>query len=293
MGLFALDSQGRTLMYGERKGGSSVADVCPGSEFFVEVPWTGRDRWVVRRTSTFEIVDVVRAPEGAWPETCLAEDASEMLVYDVDYREPTTTSRLFRYSDGSFRRLYKGTSSWFVVTGDRVYLTEGKYGRNVRVLDLSSGRKTLVARLPRYVGRVEASPNERYLAATTGADRETLVTIDLTKSPPRVRTKDHGIGMSGDLHWLDDETFAYLPGGYDNSKAKIFDARLNRRATLEGHWYTLDQDFAGDVAWGAGWGAIYRAVLPGGPAELLREFPTPEIFSIGAVPDEVHADPEQ
>ena len=119
------------------------------------------------------------------------------------------------------------------------------------------------------------------------------MTIDLTTSPPTVVVKDHGIGMSGEVTWLDDETFVYLPGGYDNSKVKIFDAQLNRTAILGGHWYTLSEDIVGDVAYGAGWGTIYRAELPEGPAEVLREFPSPEIYSIAVVADEVHAQPNQ
>lgn len=293
MGLFALDAEGRTLMYGKRRGGSSVMDVCPGSGLFLEVPWRGDDRWVVRRTSTFEIVDRVFMPRDAWPERCLSEDGSEVLVYDVDYGEPLSRSKLYRYSDGTFEKLYQGTSSWFEVVGDHVYLTEGKYGRNVRVLDLATGEKTFLARLPRYVQGVSASPDETLLAATAGADREKLVTIDLATSPPTVRIKDHGIGMSGEVYWLDDERFVYLPGGYDNSKVKIFDAELNREATLGGHWYSLHEDFLGNVAYGAGWGTIYRAELPEGPAEVLREFPSPEVFTIGVVAGEVFAQPEQ
>lgn len=293
MGLFALDAQGRTLMYGERKGGSNVMDVCPGSAFFIEVPWRGKDRWVVRRTDNFEIVDRVYMPRHGWPETCLSEDGSEVLVYAVNYGEPMSKSKLYRYHDGTFEVLYEGTSSWFEVVGDHVYLTEGKYGRNLRVLDLATGEKTFIARLPRYVQGVAASPDETHLATTSGADREKLVTIDLTTSPATVLVKDHGIGMSGEVTWLDDESFVYLPGGYDNSKIKIFDAQLDRRATLEGHWYTLNEDVLGDVAYGAGWGTIYRAELPGGPAEVLREFPSPEIYTIAVVADEVNAQPNQ
>ncbi|MDQ3982746.1 MAG: hypothetical protein M3271_08725 [Actinomycetota bacterium] len=292
MGLFALDAQGRTLMYGRRERGSSVADVCPGSTLFLEVPWRGRNRWVVRRTATFEIVEVVHRPRGAWPETCLTEDASEVLVHAIHYGEPRSTSRLYRYGDGTFEQLYEGSSSGFEVVGDHVYLTEGRYGRNVRMLDLATGAKTFVARVPRYVQGVSASPDEMHLATTAGADREKLVAIDTTTSPPTVLVKDHGIGMSGEVYWLDDARFVYLPGGYDNDKVKIFDAELNRETTLGGHWYTLDEELLGDVAYGAGWGVIYRAELPSGPAEVLREFPSSEIYTLGVVADEVHAQPE-
>ena len=288
MGLFALDAEGRTLMYGKRRGGSSVADVCPGSTFFIETPWRGERRWVVRRTSTFESVDVVHLPKGAWPEHCLSEDASDVLVYAIRYGEPLSKSKLYRYHEGSFETLYEGNSSGFEVVGEHVYLTEGKYGRNVRVLDLPTGEKTFIARVPRYVQGAAASPDESHLATVSGADREQLVVIDRTTSPATVLTKDHGRGRSGEVYWLDNETFVYLPGGYDNSTAKVFDAELNVVKSLEGSWYTLDEEVLGGTAYGAGWGVIYRAHLPDGPAEVLREFPSPEIYSIAVVPDEVH-----
>lgn len=70
---------------------------------------------------------------------------------------------------------------------------------------------------------------------------------------------------------------------------KIFDADLDLEARLDGHWYTLDEEVLGSTAYGMGWGGLYRASLPNGPAELLREFPTPWMYSVEAVPDEVHA----
>ncbi len=289
MGFFALDSEGRTLKYGQRPGGSSVGDVCPGSTHFLEVPWTGKRRWVVRKTSTFEIVDVVYPPRGAWPEQCLADDASRVLVPAIHYDEPISKSKLYRYEDGEFHLLYEGTSSGFEVVGERVYLTEGRYGRKIRVLDLTTGTKSFVARVPRYAQGVAVSPDETHLVTTTGADREKLISIDMTTSPATVQVKVHGIGRSGETYWIDNTRFVYLPGGYDNSKAKVFDADLALVKTFEGWWYTLDEEVTDGAAYGAGWGFVFRAVLPGGPAEVLREFPSSEIYSLSVVNDEVYA----
>lgn len=289
MGLFALDSEGRTLMYGERKFGSSVTDVCPGSDLFIEVPWRGTSRWVIRRTATFEVLEVIYPPVGLWPETCVAEDASEILAYDVDYDEPISRSVFYRFSDGLFEKLYEGSSSGFDLVGDHLYLTEGRYGRNVKVLDLSDETKSFIARLPGYVQGVAVSADEMYLATTAGADREKLIVIDRTTSPATVRVKHRGIGRSGEVYWLDNSTFVYLPGGYDNTKVKVLDTSLDLHNTLSGWWYTLDEEVLGNVAYGAGWGSVFRATLPEGPSELLREFPSPEIYSVVAVPDEVFA----
>ena len=287
MGLFALDSEGRTLMYGKRASGSSVIDVCPNSRFFIEVPWGGENRWVVRRVSNFEVVDVVSLPRNAGPQDCLAEDASEVLVYRVRYDEPTSRSKLYRYHDGDLDLLYEGTSIWFTVIGDHVYLTEGRYGRNVRVLDLATGKKTFIARVPRYAQSIAVSPDESLLATTGSAGQSELLTVIDRSRDNRLATKDHGEGMAGELYWLDNETLAYLPGGYDNTEAKVFDPSLNVVRVLDGPWYTLAEDFLGDVAYGAGWGGLYRAPLPDGPSELLREFPSPEIHSVSVVPGEI------
>lgn len=291
MGIVALDSEGRTLAYGRRAGGSTVASVCPGSARFVEVPWSGKNRMVVRETSTLEVVRTIALPDGRKADRvwCLDQGGDNIVFASVRYREPLSKSWVYRLQGSSLESLYEGTATWPNLVGDELFVTEGRYGRKVGVVDLATGEKAFLAKVPRYAGGVSVSPDGTRLAASAGGERETLVSIHRNTSPATVTTKDHGEGMDGEMYWLDDDSIAYLPGGYDNSKVKIFDADLNLESRLDGYWYTLDEELLGSAAYGMGWGGLYRAALPGGPAELLREFPTPLMMSVGMVPDEVHA----
>ena len=292
IGIVALDSEGRTLAYGLRPGGSTVASVCPGSTRFLEVPWRHENRVVVvRDTSTLEVIERIDMPERrqasrAW---CLSESADDFVFASVRYGEPLSKSWVYRVQNGSLELLYEGTASWPELVGDKIYLTEGRYGRRIAVLDLETDDKTFITRGPRYMGGVSVSPDGTKLATAGGGDRETLVSIDMSTSPSTVTTKNHGIGMDGEMRWIDDDTIAYLPSGYDNSKVKVFNADLTLASRLGGSWYTMDETLYGSTAYGMGWGVLYRAPLPEGPAETLREFPTTWLYSLEIVPDEVHS----
>jgi hypothetical protein len=291
MGIVALDSEGRTLAYGRRAGGSTIADVCPGSTRFVEVPWRGDNRMVLRDTSTLEVVETIALPDGRKADRvwCLDEGGDHIVFASVRYREPLSKSWVYRLQDGALEPLYQGTATWPNLVGDELFVTEGRYGRRVGVVDLATGDKTFVAKVPRYPGGVSVSPDGTKLAASAGGDNETLISIDRSTSPATVTMKDHGNGMDGEMYWLDDDLIVYLPGSYDNSRVKIFDADLDLESRLDGHWYTLDEELLGSTAYGMGWGGLYRAPLPGGPAELLREFPTTWMYSVEVVRDEVHS----
>jgi hypothetical protein len=291
MGIVALDSEGDTLAYGRRPGGTTVAGVCPGSRRFVEVPWRGNNRMVIRDTSTLEVVRAIALPEGRKADRvwCLDERGDHIVFASVRYGEPLSKSWVYRLQEGSLESLYEGTAKWPNLVGDELFVTEGRYGRKVGVVDLATGDKTFLAKVPRYAGGLSVSPDGTKLAASAGGDHETLISIDRSTSPATVTTKDHGNGMDGEMYWLDDDSIVYLPGSYDNSRVKVFDVDLNLEKRLDGHWYTLDEELLGSTAYGMGWGGLYRAALPDGPAELLREFPTTWMMSVEMVPDEVHA----
>ena len=291
MGIVALDSEGRTLSYGRRPGGSTVMAVCPGSTRFLETLWRKERRIVVRDTATMEIVKALDIADGRGASRvwCLDEGGEHLIVAGVRYSEPLSKTAVYEIEGGTTEVVYDGTASWPELVGEELYLTEGRYGRKVQVLDLVSGEKTFIARVPRYVQGVSVSPDGTKLATTSGADNEKLIVIDRATSPATVIVKEHGLGMDGEMYWLDDDTIVYLPGGYDNARAKIFDASLESESRLDGYWYTLDEVISGSTAYGMGWGTLFRAELPGGPAEVLREFPSPMMYSLELVTGDIHA----
>lgn len=288
VGIVSLDSEGRTLAYGNRRGGSGSLAVCPGSARFLEVPRWGDPRYAVRETSSLKVTGNIHLPKRPTHTWCRADDASVVYFTSIRYGEPRSKSRLFRYRNGTAKLLHEGSASDVSLFGEQAFMTTGRFGQNIKVLDLDSGEMTFLARVPRYAHAPELSPNGTKLVTTTGGEREKLVLIDIARSRITVDTKDLGIGQSGRAYWLSDDTIVYLPGGYDNSKVKLFDSRLGLKDRLEGSWYTLDEAIVGGTAYGLGWGTLYRAPLPEGPAEVLREFPSPELYSVEAVVDEIH-----
>ena len=298
----ALDKEGRTLAYGLGEGRVGAIDVCPGSTRFVELYYDRRKTGlVVRDTASMDIVgerELVFKGSWWWGQSisalhCSDADASEVIVASTDYDERYAQSFIWSVRDQDTSVLYAGTAQVHSFVGDRVYMRERKRGRVLSYFDLADRERVVVSRkLPRRIG-LSLSPDGSKLADVTGGDFGRLKLVDVSVDPPAVQVKDLGFGIAGSIEWLDDNTMALLPGTYDNSKVLLFDLSLRRIETLPGRWYTLNNVMAADdLAYGVGWGNVYRAAFPDGPAELLRSFTSPEIFALDVLDADIHASPE-
>ena len=293
-GIIALDSQGRTLAYGEREPDSGMLHVCPNSKRFLEIygDWR-RPELAIRDTSTLEVIREVDLPLGARPYrfvspvamTC-ADDKAD-VVYLAAMRDGGE-GFVFKITD-TVTRIYKANVGGFHFVGTDLYLTEGGRARFLVKLDLAKNSRDGIATVPDNSTRPRVSPNGRWVTLRAGGDRTRLVVVNTTTG--NVRSKLLRVGKAGEAMWLTNRRIAFLPGGYDNNRIEIYTRRLNKVAKVTGEWYTTSNFLEGGVAYGVGWGVLYKASLPGGPAEVLRTFDSPLINHIVPVPDEVTAAP--
>jgi hypothetical protein len=297
MGIMALDSEGRTLAYGEREPRSGLLHVCPGSHRFLEIfgEWN-RPQLAVRDT---ESLDVLRTVDLEFPQVqqqhhfsvvALSCNRQADVIYVAGMKESGDGEDVvLKITPNDSKRIYRAPVGDFHFVGTDLYLTEGGRARFLVKLDLAGHERDGIATVPNRSTMPRVSPNGRWVVLRTAGDRMKLVVVDTETGD--VRSKTLGVGVSGEAVWVSNRKIALLPGGYDNSKVQIFSRSLDRLDTLSGPWYTNSNFVAGNVAYGIGWGALYRAELPGGPAEQLRIFDSPEIYFIAGVPDEVSVAP--
>jgi hypothetical protein len=295
-GIIALDAQGRTLAYGEREPESGLLHVCPTSQRFLEV-YGGfrRPNLAVRDTSTLEVVREIDLPLGTAPyknltPVAMACDVDAGVIYLAALRYGGDEEDfVFKITGDNVKRIYRGKVGDFSFVGTDLYLTEGGRARFLVKLDLAKPERDGLATVPGNSTSPRLSPNGKWMTLRAGSDRMRLVVVNLATGA--TRSKVLAEGHAGQALWLDDRRIAFLPGGYDNSKIEIYSRGLEKLSTVTGDWYTNANFVDGDVAYGAGWGVLYKAELPGGPAEVLRRFETPVIYHLVPVIDEVTAAP--
>lgn len=295
MGIMALDGQGRTLAYGERQPDSSFLRVCPGSQRFLELHGTyRRPKIAVRDTSTLEVLHEVNTPFGRRPYRDVSPadmscaDAQGDVIYLAGTKYGGTDEDfVLKLEEGTASRIYKGKVGDFHFDGTDLYLTEGGRGRFLVKLDLSASERDGIATVPSGSMKPRVSPNGEWLAVVAGQDKTKLVVIERATGDVRVRAL--GQYQFGEPLWLGNQRIAFLPGGGDNSHVHIYSRNLAKKTVVPGDWYSGSNALVGGTAYGVGWGTLYKAPLPDGPAEALRVFDSPQIYYVTAVPDEVQA----
>lgn len=294
-GIVALDSQGRTLAYGEREPDSGPIHVCPGSQRFLEVYGNfRRPELAVRDTSTLDVVREIDLPLGEWPYknlspvamTCADEQADVIYLAALRYGGDNEDF-VFEITGDTVRRIYRGKVGDFHFEGTDLYLTEGGRARFLVKLDLANPERDGIATVPNGSGSPRVSPNGKWVTLRAGGDRMKLVVVNTETGS--VRWKRMAEGKAGEALWLTNRRIAFLAGGYDNDRIEIYTRRLQRVKVVPGQWYTRSNFLDGDVAYGMGWGVLFRAQLPDGPAEVLRMFESPSIYYLAPVRDEVYA----
>lgn len=296
-GIVALDAQGRTLGYGEREPDSGPLHVCTGSQRFLEIYGGFRKpELAVRDTASLEVVREIDLPLGDWPYrhlnpvamTCADERADVIYLAALRYGG-NEQDFVFKITGNDVQRIYRGKVGDFHFEGTDLYLTEGGRGRFLVRLDLAAPERDGLATVPDGSTQPRVSPNGKWVTLRAGGDRMKLVVVNTETG--NVRSKLMAEGKAGEALWLSNRRIAFLPGGYDNSRIEIYTRRLERVQTVEGVWYTNSNFLDDDVAYGMGWGVLYRASLPGGPAEVLRRFDSPALYHLAQVRDEIFVTP--
>lgn len=287
----ALDSEGRTVAYGWGETTGGQLEVCPGAEHFLQLyqpMWGDRIHHLrVRSLADDAIVRTVDVPIGRYSYgievTCFDADANDVLIAST--REGGRRGgRIFRVGPSGSELLYEGRPLDAVFPdATTAILSTGRDLTKLRRLDLATGEMSFLTEVPPQTAGLALSPSGRRVAAFAYSESEPkVVSIGLEGS--RVRTSKIGLYGCGRVEWNANE-IVYLPGGCDDTRVRVFDAKLTTKRALEGEWYTSDNSVIDGVVYGMGWGVLYRIALDGGTAEVLREFPAPELYFVEAVPD--------
>jgi hypothetical protein len=138
------------------------------------------------------------------------------------------------------------------------------------------------------MSQVAVSPNQSMAAGTIyggalpGQPPTEVVMVDLQDGTVRSAALE-GWNDDGEVAWLDDGQLVYLPGGADDSTARVYDSEMNQVASFDG-WYTAEVTVVGDTAYGIGWGDLFAAELPNGPAHVLERLEGVTTYAMAYVP---------
>ena len=305
----ALNIKGKTVAYGYGDPwDTSHISVCPGSRALVEwgYPLDGSNvpTLAVRSFDRFDKATARRIPElrDSEPDfnrmlaiSCRDASGGTVFVAVSDYgsggeANGVANGRIVRINGGRLTTLYEGTlqTAVFARSSERAYITGGRFGRDVMVVDLTSGRARRIARIDPDLQGISIDPTESRLAFTNviGSPPHSfrMAVVDMSRSPAIVKSievKDSE--AHGTTIWSDDETVLFLPGGGRSDRVQVFDHRLTRKGSFTG-WHSADAVVVGGTLYGVGWGKLYAASLPNGPARTLRSFESPLTFALASVP---------
>lgn len=279
--ILALDEQGRTLGYGYGEGDVLAVSMCPGMERFVEaVSHDGIGFLGVRETATLDVVREVPLITGRFPSidqvACLSEDGA--VLGAVTIRRGETAVHVVRgdrdrvaFEAGRARAWFQRKRAYAVVASSLVRVA--LWGGDDRVVAaVPSGLSALsVSRDERHVGGV------RYGGSRSGHPPSEVVVVRADDGAAR-RFSLRGWNDGGDVHWVDNRTLAYLPGGGDDDRAHVLQLpRLERVGGFRG-WYTGTSFVRNGCAGGVGWGTMFAACLPDGPVRT-QALLGPETFA--------------
>ena len=305
----ALDRKGKTVAYGlGSEWDTTHASVCPGSRVVVEwgheLGGSNVPILAVRRFDRFGVAKAQRIPALRDSEpnfnrlvaiSCRDEGGKEIYVAVSDYGaggdDTFARGRILRLGGDKIKTLYSGTlqTATFSKLRERAYITGGKSGEDAMVVDLSSGRSRVIAKIPRLSEGLALSPGETRLAMTMVPDPANptslrISVVDMSRSPADMRSivlKEQG--AYGETVWADNETVVFVPGGGESDRVQVFDHRLLRQGSFSG-WHSIGAVVVDGTMYGTGWGKLLSASLPNGPVRTLRSFETPVTYTLAFVP---------
>ncbi|MGH2783728.1 MAG: hypothetical protein ACRDJ1_00520, partial [Actinomycetota bacterium] len=305
-----VDRKAKTVSYGHGADWDATThlSVCPGSlamaEWGYRTGGTNVPVLAVRKFDDFEDAEAHRLPElrDSEPDfnrlialSCSDERGTEVLVAVSDGQgehDAVSRGRIIQIRNGSLKTVYSGTLQMaaFSRSVDKAYITGGRGGEDVMVVDLSTGRARRIARIARGSGGLSLSPSELRLATTMILDPQRprsfrVTVVDMTSTPAAVRNivLDENDAY-GETKWANDTTVLFVPRSDRSGRVQVFDHMLRRKGSFTG-WYSSDSVVVDNTLYGIGWGGkLFTASLPNGPTKTLRTFDTPMIYTLAFVP---------
>ena len=284
--LLALDDGGRTLGYGGGRGETLALGVCPGSRVAVESVLDGNEAFLaVRDLRTLEVdreVTVVpKGPSSLYAVACLDGDGDRALAV----ASAAGVTKLWLMEGKRLAPLFTGQAKEAWLQDGVAYLVLP--GGDLTALH-PGGRREHLGSLPPGMSQIAMSPDRSMAAGTIygGAlpsqPPTEVVMVDLQDGTVRSAALE-GWNDDGEVAWLDDGQLVYLPGGADDSTARVYDSEMNQVASFDG-WYTAEVTVVGDTAYGIGWGDLFVAKLPNGPAHVLERLEGVTTYAMAYVP---------
>jgi hypothetical protein len=285
--LMALDRKGRTLGYGAGEGYAQDVHVCAGATVVLEAAVVGRQaRLVLRELPSLDVISTITLAETRrpWlPQTaCTSRSGGRLLAFERHEAEYW----LHRVTGSTDRVVWHGHVRDVLIQGGHAYVIDGVELFEVNMRD---GNLEPLAPIPAHIQGISISPDGDMLAGFVFGPR-----YGATPAPSRVisvRITDgvvSGFELTdyalGQVAWLDARTIAYFPGGSDDHRAWLLDARTMRSVGGFDGWYAAESVVLGGSAFGIGWGQLARAGLADGDVRLVRAFDGPETFVLDVVP---------
>jgi hypothetical protein len=291
----ALDRRGRTLGYGRGRGETVMMDVCPGGTRAVEI---ARD-WptlllAVRDLRTLRLLrqQPLRLREELLPSRVDCRTANGDTILLFAYREAGPLGVITELRDGRPRELHRGQSVAAVFGRRHAYVVTGQRADRLAAVDLERGSVRRLGSVPAGTGALALSPDGAHLAAVAysapvrDAPPSSVVVLDLRQRTPSVRSvRLSRSKVSGTIGWLDNGSFAFLPGGGDADALRIYDTRLRLRARRP--WSAQHGVVRNGIAYGITWGLparVVQASLPGGPTRTTAGLPGRTVYALTAAP---------
>lgn len=277
--LLALDAHGRTLAYGRGGGRTLLASVCPGRQRLVELvsPTSGTGTsLVVRDTRTLRTLQrqPLRMPafRSAQRLRCQDRSGTSSVLFARGGRDSATRSAVYRIRGSRQGIAWEGSAHDAAIGATSAYLSAGRRGRQLVVVDLATGRVRLIAELPVAATSLAVDDRQTWLAGirNRGAGPSDIVAVALSTGRTRTRTISRR-DVQGQLAWLPAGRLLFLPA-WGTVPARVLDTSLSERSRF---------------AWNAASGAVFgrtvfgidltptlsSAPLPGGPQRAVRRLP--------------------
>ena len=238
---------------------------CPGSQRVVEIVSLYRHnaRLIVRDLSSFEIERQFDLPFGKRPYrrqyvtavVCRDEAANDIYLFASNYHfggYDNATSYLQRVGPDGPGPLVRGDAQQASFTRDHAFLNGGTNGRRITRIDLDTGQRSFVARVPPRPGPLTLSPDGTMLAGiAAGRDNyeappSRAVLIKLGPDPRVISRSLHAKYMTGDVRWIDDQRLVLLTSY--GRRSRIYDASLNLIERLSG-WEGSEPTLEGETVY--------------------------------------------
>ena len=293
----ALDDRGRVLAYGAGDGDVLALSVCPGSEHAVEIvglPFEEGGGYAVdvRDLATMAIAGRLGLPRdfaNSYPESirCLDRSGAAAVVFAGDLADTSRPDRVLRLTAGASDVVWRGSAWSASFDSRRAYLCKGAKGTRAVAVSLATGRETLLAKLPPFVGPLSPSPDGRYLAGVAFSSPESgdapsrAVVANLTTG--RVRTAPLGEPyVAGEMLWLSPKRVVFAPvRSFDRIRVYNPALRLMVRGELLA---ASDATLAGDRLLAVAGALVVEASPPGARLTELTVLPSPVVNAIEPVP---------